>query len=718
MPRNNKENKENLFSKKHREIFKAIFSLAIAVIIGLSLFNLAGLAGGYINLGLRLVFGKIAFVFPVFFLLGSFLFFSKEVTARTRTRILLGFFLVLLTISSLWYILGKNDMAKIKRIEDSSGYLGFGIAYSLEKVFAFWGTLVILLALFVFSIFLALEEPLKGKINFVLIYFKKISVGFVLFFRNIFKAIFAKKERPLQFSKKEVGEEEDYEKVQRESLIRDKEKKEIGGVPPLIFKKKAYQKIELPLDLLSYHEEKAEAKDIEEGKRIIKKTLENFGIPVEMAEVKVGPTVTQYTLRPREGIKLSRITALSNDLALALAAHPIRIEAPIPGKSLVGIEVPNKKIAIVSLREILENDLFKRRTSNLTIPIGKDVAGNIWLADIKKMPHLLISGATNSGKTVMIHSIITSLLYENSPDELRFILVDPKRVELVLYNGMPHLLTPVITGTKETINALHWTISEMERRFDIFAANSSRDIESHNKTSGEKLPYIILIIDELADLMVAAAQDIETSIVRLAQMARATGIHLILATQRPSVDIITGLIKANITTRIAFSVVSMTDSRTILDFSGAEKLLGRGDMLFISPQLSKPKRLQAPFVSDEETKKIVDFLKNKEVVEYLPEVIQNRTMSETGEEEFSLEEDGLLPEARDVVIKRGRASATLLQRYLRIGYARAARLLDLLEQEGTIGPADGARPRKVLKKSGDIIDTEVEIEKEEENNDV
>jgi S-DNA-T family DNA segregation ATPase FtsK/SpoIIIE len=281
---------------------------------------------------------------------------------------------------------------------------------------------------------------------------------------------------------------------------------------------------------------------------------------------------------------------------------------------------------------------------------------------------------------------------------------------------MPHLLTPVITGIKETINALHWTISEMERRFDIFAANSARDIESHNKTSEEKLPYIILIIDELADLMVAAGQDVETSIIRLAQMARATGIHLILATQRPSVDIITGLIKANFTSRIAFSVVSMTDSRTILDFSGAEKLLGRGDMLFISSQISKPKRLQAPFVADDDSKKIVDFLKNKEVVEYLPEVVQDRVVGEGRTEEFSLEEDGLLPEARDVVIKMDRASATLLQRYLRIGYARAARLLDLLEQEGTIGPPDGARPREVLKKSGDVVDvgTETDDEKNSE----
>ncbi|MFN3301858.1 MAG: DNA translocase FtsK [Patescibacteria group bacterium] len=690
----NKNQKENLFSQKHREVFKAIFSLAIAIILFLALFNLAGLAGHYLTFGLKIIFGKVALTIPFFFLLGSFLFFSKEIDSRTKRRILLGLLLILVIISSFFWLFEKVEPKEIKKIKESSGYLGFALAFSLEKIFAFWGSLVILLALIIFSLFLILEEPLRSKFN---LFFNFIQFIFskIYFLIKIFaKKILTRPERPIEFKKKEIEEIPELESVKDYGVIEAKERKKPSL--PLLSKKKM-AKTELPLDLLNFHEKKVEAGDIEERKYIIKKTLENFGIQVEMGEVKVGPTITQYTLRPMEGIKLSQITSLANDLALALAAHPIRIEAPIPGQSLVGIEVPNRKVAIVSLREILESEAFKKRTSNLTIALGKDVAGHIWLADLGKMPHLLISGATGSGKTVMINSIICSLLYQNSPENLRFILIDPKRVELVLYNDIPHLLCPVITNVQETINALRWAISEMEHRFDLFAQNRSRDIESHNKEAQEKIPYIIIIIDELADLMVAAPKEIEACIIRLAQMARATGIHLVLATQRPSVDIITGLIKANITSRIAFSVASMTDSRTILDFSGAEKLLGRGDMLFISPQLSKPKRLQGAYVSDEEIKRIVEFLRNIAQPEYLEEVTTFKPEEEK-KEEFFEGEDELLPMAREVVIKAGRASATLLQRYLRIGYARAARLLDLLEKEGTIGPADGARPRQVFKK--------------------
>ncbi len=684
-------NKENLFSKKERETFKAIFSLAIAVILFLSLFGLAGLAGNYLAFGLKIIFGKISFSFPFLLLLISWLFFTKEISPKGRKRIIFGLFLILVVSSSFYSLFEKTEFKNLEKIKESGGYLGKVIAFPLEKIFAFWGTFVILLALAIFSLFLILEEPLKNKINLIFSYLSFIFLKITAFFKNILKKFFAKKEKPIEFKRKEIKEEPIEEK--NYGIIEAKPEKKFKILKPLT-------KIELPLDLLFYHEKKAEPKDIEEGKYIIKKTLENFGIEVEMGEVKVGPTITQYTLRPAEGIKLSQITSLANDLALALASHPIRIEAPIPGKSLVGIEVPNRKVAIVSLKEILESDVFKKRTSNLTIALGKDVAGHIWLADLGKMPHLLISGATGSGKTVMINSIIVSLLYQNSPENLRFILIDPKRVELVLYNDIPHLLCPVITKVEEAVSALKWAISEMEKRFDLFSQNRARDIGSYNSQAKEKIPYILIIIDELADLMVASPKEIESSIIRLAQMARATGIHLILATQRPSVDIITGLIKANITSRIAFAVASMIDSRTILDFSGAEKLLGRGDMLFISPQLSKPKRLQGAYVSDEEIKRIVEFLRNKAEPEYLEE-ITNFKPAEEIKEEFFNEEDELLPQAREVVIKAGRASATLLQRYLRIGYARAARLLDLLEKEGTIGPADGARPRRVLKKESD-----------------
>jgi len=707
--KNKEQKKENFFSEKHRELFKAIFSLALAIILSLSLFNLSGLAGGYLSFGLKLIFGKIAFTFPFFLLVSSFLFFSKSIEPSVRLRVLLGISTLLISLASFFWLFEPNKIQSVTKIQATGGYVGFAVAFCLEKVFAFWGALVILAALFIFSIFLSLEEPLKGKVKFLFISLGKLSLAITLLIKKFLTAIFRKKDKPAQFSKKEIEGDNEFENNQREELISSKDKKENKGLLPLAFKRKIHQKVELPLDLLSYHEEKAEARNIDEGRHIIEKTLENFGIPVEMAEVQVGPTVTQYALRPKEGVKLSRITALSNDLALALAAHPIRIEAPIPGKSLVGIEVPNKKIAIVSLRELLESEGFKKRSSNLTIPLGKDVSNAIWLADIKKMPHLLISGATNSGKTIMIHSIITSLLYQNSPDDLRFILIDPKRVELNLYDGMPHLLTPVVNQHKQAINALYWAIGEMERRLDLFKENRARDIASFNEKSEIKLPYIVIIIDELADLMMSSSQDVEMPIVRLAQLARATGIHLILATQKPSVDIITGLIKSNITSRIAFSVASMVDSRTILDHPGAEKLIGRGDMLFILPEVSKPKRVQAPFVSDKETEKVIEFLKDKEPTDYITAITENKN-GNGHENEFSIEEDSFLPEARDLVQRQDKASATLLQRYLKVGYARAARLLDLLEQEGTIGQADGARPREVLRKYQDE-----EIEETTEN---
>ena len=430
-----------------------------------------------------------------------------------------------------------------------------------------------------------------------------------------------------------------------------------------------------------------------------------------MGEVSVGPTVTQYTLRPAEGVKLSQITTLHNDLALALAAHPIRIEAPIPGKSLVGIEVPNRSIAVVTLREILEDQTFKNRVSNLTIVLGKDVAGKSYLADLDKMPHLLIAGATGSGKTVCLNSIIVSLLYQNSPQELKFILVDPKRVELTVYENIPHLLTPVVTDPHKTINALKWSISEMDRRFELLSQTGKRDIREYNKEAEDKLPYLVIIVDELADLMMAAPTEVEACIIRLAQMARAVGIHLIMATQRPSVDIITGLIKANITSRIAFSVASSVDSRTILDTTGADKLLGRGDMLYISAQLSKPVRLQGAFVSDKSIKALVKHLKAQAKPEYLADVTERKAIG-LGIDS-SLEEDELLPQAKEIIWQANKASASLLQRRLRVGYARAARLLDLLEEEGIIGPADGAKPREIFKTK-----EEIEFETEEYKNEV
>ena len=387
--------------------------------------------------------------------------------------------------------------------------------------------------------------------------------------------------------------------------------------------RRRYPRIDIPLELLIAKAGKPTAGDIGFCQETIRNTLAHFGIAVEMGDYSIGPTLTQYTFRPAEGVKLSRIVGLGNDLALALAAHPIRIEAPIPGKHLVGIEVPNKKIAIVPLRQVLESTAFRQRKSNLSIALGEDVAGHAWIVDLDKLPHLLVAGATNSGKTVCLNSIIVSLLYQNQPDELKFILIDPKRVEMAGYNGIPHLLTPVITDAKKTINALKWTISEMERRFHVLSNSGKRNIQSYNATHpNDKLSYLIFVIDELADLMAVASAEVEAAIIRLAQMSRAVGIHLVLATQRPSVDILTGLIKANIPGRIAFSVASLTDSRTILDSSGAEKLLGRGDMLFTSAEIFKPKRVQGAFCSDKDIENVVEYLRERGEPDYEQGVVE------------------------------------------------------------------------------------------------
>ncbi|RLC34901.1 MAG: hypothetical protein DRZ76_01640, partial [Candidatus Nealsonbacteria bacterium] len=463
-----------------------------------------------------------------------------------------------------------------------------------------------------------------------------------------------------------------------------------------------------PINLLESDKGVPTAGDIRANGAIIKRTLQNFGIQVEMSEVNIGPTVTQYTLKPAEGVKLSKITTLSNDLSLALAAHPVRIEAPIPGKPLVGIEVPNKTRTTVRLRNLIEHQNFQNSISNLILALGRDVSGNAVFADLAKMPHLLVAGSTGTGKTVCLNSIVLSLLYQNSPEILRFILIDPKRVEFPVYNDIPHLLTPVIYDAQKSVNALKWLIGEMERRFDILSQNRSRDIASYNEKmvsqNLEPLPYIVLIIDELADLMAARGREMEAGIVRLAQMARAVGIHLIVATQRPSVEVITGLIKANITSRITFQVASQVDSRTVLDTSGAEKLLGLGDMLFISAEISKPKRIQGVYISDKEVKKVVKYIKSdeknhtqpEELIADLSESIE-KTLEDSGSSDFWGErEDPLLGEAQRVVIEAKKASASLLQRRLRVGYARAARLIDMLEEKGVVGPGEGAKPREIL----------------------
>ena len=460
-----------------------------------------------------------------------------------------------------------------------------------------------------------------------------------------------------------------------------------------------------PLSLLSSSVEQPTIGDLRANANIIKRTLDSFGIPVEMGEINVGPTVTRYTLKPAEGVKLSRITALNQDLALSLAAHPIRIEAPIPGKSLVGIEVPNKSAAVVRLGSLLLYPEFQK-ADPLTFTLGRNVSGEPVFADITKMPHLLVAGATGSGKSIMIHSLLLSLLYKNSPAMLRMIMVDPKRVELSIYNNLPHLIAPVIIENKKAIGALRWLIQEMDRRYTLLLEAGARDIKSYNKgKEKERLPYMVVVIDELADLMTSYGKEVEGSIIRLAQMSRATGIHLVVSTQRPSVEVITGLIKANITSRIALQVASNVDSRTILDTSGAEKLLGNGDALFTSAELSKPKRIQGGYVTEEEIKKVINFIKENNDAftdddsmnfSSKTEKDSNTAMPLNFGDYDKDDDDDLYNEAVETVKMAGKASASLLQRRLKVGYARAARLLDMMEERGVIGPGDGAKPREIL----------------------
>ena len=465
-----------------------------------------------------------------------------------------------------------------------------------------------------------------------------------------------------------------------------------------------------PIELLSKPDKKklkGGAKALTDTATKLQKTLYSFGVSAKVENVSVGPAITRYELKPAEGVRVSKIANLADDIALNLAAETIRIEAPIPGKQAVGIEVPNKEKEAVHLREVLESEEFQNNKSKLTVALGKDVAGNIQLADIAKMPHVLIAGSTGSGKSVCINTIISSIIYNAKPSEVKMVMVDPKVVELSVYNGIPHLLIPVVTDPKKAAGALAWAVQEMDNRYNLFAAKGVRDIKGYNKSIEKEegqgtLPQIVIIVDELADLMMVAAKDVEEAICRLAQKARAAGMHLVIATQRPSVDVITGLIKANVPSRIAFAVSSQVDSRTILDSVGAEKLLGKGDMLFFPTGFPKPVRVQGAFVSDEEVEKIVGFVKKNGTANYSEDILEtiensNKTEKELAQEQAEDDEtDPFLMDAIEAVIEQGTASTSFIQRRFKVGYARAGRIIDQMEERGIISGYQGSKPREVL----------------------
>lgn len=651
---------------------------------------------------LEVQIGWVRYILPPFLVSLSLLFFKVK-SDIGEPHVPLGFGLVIFSLVGL----------------TQSGIIGETLWNEASGVISAEGAVLVFLSLLVVGFIVLLNTSLDRIVNFLLVGFG----GLASMIGSLGSSLFAKKDAAL-FSQNKLPltiKGQDDEKILVKGPISPppvpssklvgpvKDKASLTITTPNKNVPEQFAMWEYPpLSLLSDGPgHQADRGDVRKNASIIEKTLDGFGITAKVAEVNSGPAVTQYALRIALGTKVSKITSLSSDLALALAAPTgqVRIEAPIPGRDLVGIEIPNRGLEFVTLKKMLSSDVMRKSKSKLAVALGLDVSGSPVIADIGKMPHVLVAGTTGSGKSVLINSWICSFLFRTSPQEVRLIMVDPKRVELIGYNGIPHLLTPVIVEPDKILSALRWAMTEMENRYKQFAEVGVRNIDGFNELSGfQAMPYIIILIDELADLMAYAPVEVEDAICRIAQMARATGIHLVLATQRPSVDVITGLIKANVPSRIAFNVSSMIDSRVIIDMPGAEKLLGRGDMLYVPPDQSKPSRIQGTYVSEHEVNKVVDFLKSKNVpVEYTEEVTKQ---SLTGWKRGGVQgigdgRDQLFEDALRLICQHDKASASLLQRRLSVGYARAARILDQLEAAGVIGPGEGSKPRDVLVKNAD-----------------
>src|SRR3989344_4621211 len=719
---------DDMRRRKRHTIIALIFFL-LTIIFGLALFRQAGIAGDTLLNVMKLVFGSGRYGLPLVFLIfGIILLRHRE----ERMRIDKTIALVLMTLTLLGIL---STIQHIFATFGGGGFVGYVVSTALIRLFNTGIAVVILFVIFLASTVVMFHWTLRIP-----------DFSFTEFLSSILSLFISSSSQSIRVSGMTDDSLEDAEKISGEELNKDdtdKETKvsEMTSTP----KSKVEEKInetanmisavnKLPstytppiLSLLSRTRGNSSTTNIQEMAEIIQKTLANFNIEVVMDEIIIGPSVTRYAMRPALGTKLSRIKGLENELSLALAAHPIRIEAPIPGKSLVGIEIPNQEKSLIGLGSMLDEDEFRNTNKSLLVSIGKGVSGKAHFDDITKMPHILIAGATGSGKSVMVHNLILSLIFAHGPEYVRFILVDPKRVELTLYDGIPHLLTPVIKEAKKAILAFKWAANEMSNRYEILEQNNVRDISSYHKTIVEpayteatkngmshedtlpdRMPYIMIIIDELADLMQLYPRELESSVVRLAQMSRAVGIHLVLSTQRPSVNVITGLIKANIPARAALKVASQIDSRTILDTPGAESLLGRGDLLYRNGTMSEPERIQCAYVPEDEIKSVVKYIVKHNRTEFvdgidIPDTIDDDRSIVSGTFDSSDNDDAIFEDVRMMVIRSGKASTSYIQRKFRIGYSRAARLMDMLEEAGIIGPGQGSKPRDVLIKSTDAM---------------
>lgn len=760
MPKKSKKNSPQIKPEVYRTI-AGILLMAFGGLIYVSYFQSTGVVTIWVNNALAEAFGGMKYVFPVLLFLYGALLLKRPKDREYLVIRTVAVTIAFLLLSGMYHLIrfspGEESL-EAARNTLGGGFVGYLMAQGGFTLLGRIGGLLFGAALFAISIIIGLNIPLYLDRLFDVIKERLLAIGEEgvnvasreggrvkqaalnlkgksqssgqVLDEDIERLVQRSKVEEISASEKEqvpqespqsetpssvhtTTQETQEKKTFEEALFGQSDEGEPQDeVQEAVAETIKKQEYELPgMDLLKSQGKSVSisAAELKKNARIIKDTLLNFGIEVEMGDVDVGPTVTRYMLRPNNGVKLSRITALQNDIALALAAQAIRIEAPIPGMSFVGIEIPNKNRGVVSLREVLEESKIVNSDHVLPLVLGKDVRNSPVTFPLEKMPHLLIAGATGAGKSMGLNAMILSLLYKNTPDNLKFIFVDPKRVELSTYNGIPHLLVPAIVQPEKALNALIWCVQEMERRYERLAEVGTRNIFTYQEMRLQSLedegseplpemPFIVIVIDELADLMTTHKKEVEASIVRIAQMARAVGMHLILATQRPSTDVITGLIKANLPSRASYQVASQIDSRTILDMAGAEKLLGRGDMLFIGGDLAKPQRVQGPLVPEDEVKKVVDFWKAQSQAEYQNHIIESDSPKGGAiiGGDMGDEADPLFDEAKELVMAAGKASSSMIQRRLRVGYARAARILDELEMAGVVGPADGSKPRDVL----------------------